>query len=364
MRCLLSPRFSLLLGTLALLTLTGNAGADDMLKLSSAQIKALRIVSQAIATPGDASGSGLAARVLVPTRQMRIVAAPVSGTLEMLAVAPGTVVRRGDLLARIASPEALMLQRDALQAGSQSSLLQESLRRDEALFKEGLIAESRLQATRAAATQAAALAGERRQGLGMAGVSPGKIGGPLTLVAPIDGVILEQGVQLGQRVEAAALIYRIARLNSLWLEAQLPLNRINEVALGQAVRVAGSTATGKVIAVGRDLDAASQSVLLRAEVDGDATSLVPGQMVEVLLAGNAKGGVRIPASALIRHLGQALVFVQTLADDHGGRFAARPVRILGEGGDSVLVEGLKTGESVVTGGASALKAMLAGVGKS
>ena len=114
----------------------------------------------------------------------------------------------------------LELQRDALQAGSQSALLQQSLKRDEQLFAEGLIAESRLQATRAAATQAGAQASERRQGLALAGIAPGKLGGPLALLAPIDGVVLDQSAQLGQRVESSAPLYRIAQLSPLWLEIQ------------------------------------------------------------------------------------------------------------------------------------------------
>jgi cobalt-zinc-cadmium efflux system membrane fusion protein len=56
----------------------------------------------------------------------------------------------------LASPQALELQRDALQSGSQASLLQQNLKRDEQLFAEGLIAESRLQGNPRRASQAAA----------------------------------------------------------------------------------------------------------------------------------------------------------------------------------------------------------------
>lgn len=349
-----------------LIALALQANAEEVLTLTAAQAKALNLSRQTLTASRDGAGSTLPAKVVVPTAQMRIVAAPVGGMVEQLAVAPGSTVRRGEVLARIASPEALMLQRDALQASSQSALLQESLRRDETLFKEGLIAESRLQSTRAAAAQAAAQAGERRQGLALAGVAPGHVGGPLTLVAPIDGVILEQGVQLGQRVEAAALIYRVARLTPLWLEAQLPVTRLDEVRTGQSLKIAGNNLEGKVIAVGRAVDPASQSVLLRAAVDKDAGRLVPGQMVEVALAGStgAGAGLRLPAGALVRHEGQTLVFVLLDSGERGDRYAARPVRVVSQGGDGVLVDGLKAGDTVVISGTSGLKAMLAGVGKS
>ena len=364
MRYLLLPPPGRLLALLALLSLPFAGIADESLNLSATQIKSLRIASRTVDVGSNSGGSALPARVLVPTAQMRILAAPVAGTIEMLAVAPGSSVRRGEALARMASPEALTLQRDALQAASQANLLQESLRRDETLFKEGLIAESRLQATRAAAAQAAAQAGERRQGLALAGVAPGRIGGPLTLLSPIDGVILEQGAQLGQRVETAALIYRIARLSPLWLEAQLPVSRLGDVRIGQSVRIAGSDITGKVSALGRAVDTASQSVLLRASVERDAERLVPGQALEIVLAESGSPGLQVPSAAIIRYESQTLVFIETDGPDQGKRYQPRPVRIVQQGGDSALIEGVRPGERVVVSGSAALKAMLAGVGKS
>lgn len=334
------------------------AQAADPLVLQPAQAKALGIETAVVGDAGPARGGTLPGRVLVPNEQMRVVAAPVAGMVELLAVAPGSAVRRGQVVARLASPQALELQRDALQSGSQAALLQQNLKRDEQLFAEGLIAESRLQATRAAAAQAAAQAGERRQGLALAGIAPGKLGGPLALTAPIDGVVLDQGVQLGQRVEASALIYRIAQLSPLWLEIQAPLALAATLKTGAPVRVAGSDAGGRLIAIGRAVDAASQTVLLRAAIDRNAAALAPGQVVEVAIAAPPGAGHSLPAAALARHEEQTYAFVQT-ADG----FAARPVRVLGQGGEQVVVDGLKAGERVAVRGVSGLKAMLAGVGK-
>jgi len=301
--------------------------------------------------------------VLVPNEQMRVVAAPVGGMLEMLAVAPGASVKKGQVLARLASPQALELQRDALQAGSQSALLQQSLKRDQQLFAEGLIAESRLQATRAAASQAAAQAGERQQGLALAGIAPGKLGASLALTAPIDGVVLEQGGQLGQRVEAATLIYRIAKLTPLWLEIQVPLPLAATLKEGMPIKLADRDINGKLIAIGRAIDPASQTVLLRAEVSKGAEALSAGQVLEVEIASPpGKQQQRLPAAALVRHEGKTWAFVQTASDDKSASFTARPVRVVRQGGDSVLVDGMQAGERVAVKGVSGLKAMLTGVG--
>ena len=103
--------------------------------------------------------------------------------------------------------------------------------------------------------------------------------------------------------------------------------------------------------------------MLRAEVDKGAAALHAGQVLEVEIASPAgKQQQRLPAAALVRHDGKTWAFVQTAGDDKGIRFAARPVLIVSQGGDSVLVDGVQAGERVAVKGVSGLKAMLTGVG--
>lgn len=347
---------------LALLAITAPALAESIV-LSSAQVQSLGIESATLDQADIQARGKLPAQVLVPNGQMHLVAAPVAGLVETLAAAPGFPVRRGQVLARLSSPQALEFQRDSLQAASQSALLQQALKRDEQLFAEGLIAESRLQASRAAATQASLQARERGKALNLAGIAPGKLGAGIDLLAPIDGVILEQGVQIGQRIEATTVIYRIAQLSPLWLEIQAPLAIAGALRAGMAVRVAGTTAAGKLIAIGRAVDPASQTVLLRATVTDEVAALTPGQMVEVEIEASSGSGVRLPAAALARHDGRTIVFVQKSGNASGAGFEARPVRVLGQSGDIVTVDGVHAGENAVVRGASSLKAMLTGIGR-
>lgn len=347
---------------LLLILANGIAYAADPLVLQSPQIKALGIES-AIIEASQAGQGRLPAKVLVPNEQMRVVAAPVAGMIAQLAVAPGMNIRRGQVLARLASPQALELQRDALQSSSQAKLMQQNLNRDEALFAEGLIAESRLQTTRAAAAQANAAAEQGRQSLALAGITGGRLGGELTLTAPLDGVVLEQNAQLGQRVESATPIYTVARLAPLWLEIQAPAALAPELHEGSLLRVAGSETRARLIAIGRAIDPASQTVLLRAEVGKGVENLRPGQLCEVSLDGNSRQARKLPSSALARIDGQNLVFVESQGEGQSLRYTPRPVRIIAQGGNSLSVEGLKPGERIAIKGVSALKAMATGVGR-
>ncbi len=356
----LARLFSALLLGVSLSTTQPIWAGEDKLKLPEAQVKALGIETLVIGQ-GDAAARRYPAQVQVPAAQMRAIASPVEGLIERVWVAPGSVVKKGQPLISIASPQALTMQREAVQANSQWTLMQQNLKRDELLFAEGLIAEARLQATRAAAQQAKAEAEERRQVLALAGVSAGKVGGSLTLSAPMDGVILSQQAPLGQRVDMAAPLMQIGRLNPLWVEIQIPVGV--RLALGDGVQIEREGVKGKLIAIGQAVDAASQTRLVRAQVNDAGARLIPGQAVEVSLAETTSALPALPTGAVIRHEGKSWVMVVQATADKTWVIEPRPVKVLQQGEQTVQLEGVRTGERVIVKGVSSLKAMLAGVGK-
>lgn len=363
------PSPSLSLAAVALLcTLAFQARAAnpaDFIALAPAQAKALGVETRPLAAADTGSAAGLPAKVVVPVEQMRVVAAPLAGLLTQVGAVAGQTVKKGQMLARLASPGLLQVQRDYLQAKQQADLAQRSLARDEQLFKEGIIAEARLQASRASQAQAAVAARELQAELRIAGATAG--GGSLTpevaVSAPLDGVVLEASAAVGSRVEAATALFTVAQLNPLWLEIQAPAALAGNLKEGAAVRIAGSEASGKLINVGRQISPGSQTVTLRARMDAGLDSLHPGQMVEATVAAAPQAGAtagksatyRIPQAAVVRQAGQAWVFVQTAGARPG--FQATPVSVAGNAGADVLVSGsaLAANAAVAVKGVSALK---------
>lgn len=338
------------------------AAPADFIAVSAAQGQALGILTQRVAAPGSATAAGLPAMVSIPNAQQRVVAAPLAGVVDSLAVAPGQNVKKGQLLARLTSPQALELQRDRLQAEAQAGLARQSLARDEQLFREGLIAESRLQASRANAAQSAAQATERRQALALAQAGSGQT---LTLVAPIAGNVLEQHVAVGQRVEQAAPLYRIASLDPLAVDIQAPLAVARLAKVGTRLTIPGSAAGGELITIGRAVDPATQSVLLRGLVRHGAENLRPGQatVVDLALEGSAQPAtVQVPAAAILHHQGRQWVFIAARDGQRSG-YRALPVGVHGRLGEASLVSGLPADAQVVSAGTAALKANWLGVGQ-
>ncbi|MBE0622450.1 MAG: efflux RND transporter periplasmic adaptor subunit [Burkholderiales bacterium] len=339
--------------------------------LSADQARALGIESQAATVSGAALASALPAQVVVPNEQLRVVAAPLAGLVVRIDVAPGQNVNKGQVLARLASPALLAAGRDYLQAAQQAQLAAQAARRDEQLFSEGIIAEARHQATQSDARQAAVALAARREELRLAGVSESALAAlqarsglpsEVTITSPIDGVVLEQFVQPGQRFEAAAALFRIGKLSPLWLEIQTPAVLAWQLQAGLVVSIPASGAQGKVINVGRQTDPGSQSVTVRARIDVGAEKLSPGQMVEAMIAVPARGDAgstfRIAQSAVVRHQGQAYVFVQET-----DAFRPLPVTLVGQAGDQVLLRSpvLKPDTRLAVKGLAALKAAWLGV---
>jgi len=342
--------------------------AANDIPMTAKQSQALGIETVALTAPSSAAGNGLPAQVVIPNQQLRIVSAPLAGMVESMAVAVNQPVKKGQTLARLQSPALAELQRDFLQTALQSQLAQSTLNRDEKLFKDGIVAESRYLAARNHAATQAAAANEKRQALRLAGMSNAAmaklqaghaIDSALEVSAPIDGVVLEQMVAPGQRVDAAAPLFKVARLSPLWLEIQVPLAQTDGLQPGASVRVPAASASGKVISIGRSVAEANQTVMLRAEITDGADNLRPGQYVEAVV-GFAVGPKQwsVPNAALVRAENQTYVFVQTTAG-----YRAQPVKVLGQTAAAATISGeLRGNELVVVKGTVSLKAAWQGLG--
>lgn len=352
-----------------LLAAATSALAADGVDISPAQSKALGIETAPLGARRPGELTGLAAEVTVPNNQMYVVSAPLAGLIERVPVAANASVKAGQVLARLQSPMLAELQRGYLQSSVQAQLAADNLQRDEALFRDGIIAESRLRASRGRQAEASAALAERRQALRMAGVPDGAlgklksgqgIGAGVDVVAPADGVVLDQLVAVGARVEAAAALFKLAKLDPLWLEIQVPMSALAGISVGAAVSVPSAKAGGRVVSVGRSVGA-NQTVQVRAEMARGSAALNPGQMVEAtIVTTDASNGAAfsIPTTALVHNDGKVLVFVQTSKG-----FVAMPVTVASEGSAASIVSGrFKGDEQIAVRGVAALKARLAGIG--
>ncbi|MDO9221911.1 MAG: efflux RND transporter periplasmic adaptor subunit [Thiobacillus sp.] len=330
------------------------AFAANVLPLTAAQKANLGIVTVAAAKQTASPALTYPARVTLPPASVRVVAAAGAGLVTQLHVQAGDAVKRGAPLVTLSMPGLADAQNGLTQARLKSQLAASNAARDQKLFAEGLIAESRLRATQSESQSARATLAAAQTMLSMLGA--GKVSGSaITLTAPIAGVVLESAAEPGERVDAGMALLKVADLSKLALEIPLSTAQARQVAVGQAVTVADSPASGRVTALLPQLNA-SQSVLARASLVDPQKLLRPGQSVQVALAGaQSTQGLAVPAAALVWKANLPYVFVETAQG-----FAPTPVKLVRQNASQAEVTGLAAGSRIAVKGVAALKAQWLG----
>lgn len=349
---------------LLLLAAAAPAWAADVIKLSPEQAARSGIETAAVGELGRVGGLRLPAQVVVPPAQVEVIASPVPAMIVAVGAAYGETVKKGQLLARLQSAQLLELQRELAEAEVQAGLAAENLRRDESLHADGIIAQSRLSATRAAERQAAMRLSERRKALrllGAADAGAAALSGNAVVRAPFDGVVLEAEGRPGSRVDSTTPLFKLGRLSPLWLEIQASPAQAVGIARGDAVRVAGCPRPGQVIVVAPQLQAASQSLLIRAEFRQPEACVRPFEYVQAEIESARKLAAntwRVPPNALVRHDGRAWLFVAVAEG-----FRPLAVKLLQESPEAALVEAeLAPTARLAINGVATLKAAWLGLG--
>ncbi len=341
----------------------GASAADQPVQfvVPDSQIKALGIKTTTLQNSGESVRASFPAQVTVPPNAEQVISSPVAGLITNILVEQNQLVKLGAQLLRIASPELGELQLQLLQANTRATLARQTAQREKELFDEGIIPERRLQEAQAAASEGEAALTLAKAALRLAGMTGATInqvvasGNPqdgVTLVAGKAGVVTEIEVKNGQRVGAASALMHIAQTDTLWLDIQVPVTDSAAWQSDTAVRVQGRGISGRVLSSSAVVSSGSQTVVLRAELDGVKGELRPGEFVTVELPVTATpGGWDLPLATVAYDGDAAVVFIRTKDG-----FEARPVTVAASAGQRVRVRGsLAVGDQVAVTSVVALK---------
>ena len=344
------------------------SAAETEVKLSQAQIQSLGVrVAHPVSSRTDQT-LAFPAQIVIPTPQLWVVSAPVAGMVSSLSVARGDQVKQGQPLMILESPSFVSLQREYLHAVQQEVLVTQQLRRNSELFKGNAVPWRVVETSQTEARQASIAVAERRQMLRLSGISDtalsrltdeAAITAALSVNAPEAGTVVDIVIAPGQRIEQSAPLLKLARLSTLWVEIAVPASGVRAIRPGARVDVEGYDTPGRVVLVSETTDAATQTVLVRAEVPNTG-ELRPGQTAAARISFLSPGEVawEIPYSALIRRGEAASVFVAI-----EGGFRLVPVTLIAEDQDHVVISGAITDkDAVAISGVSALRGILQGLG--
>ena len=272
------------------------------------------------------------------------VIAKVGGELREILVEEGDSVAAGQLLARL-DGDRLRLEKD--QAGAKLRKLESDYQRNIELKEKGLISDGdfekiqfEMEALKATFDLAALELGYTE------------------LRAPIDGVISNRYIKIGNTIDAGAETFQVTSLEPLISYLHVPEREFRRIDPGQTAMIEVDALQGQQFAadvarVSPVVDPETGTFKITIEVSDPTRTLKPGMFGRIRIVYDSRADVQlIPRGAVLEENGETMVFVVS-----EGRAEKRRIRTgYSAGGNVEVTEGLEDDDEIVIVGQNNLKA--------
>lgn len=285
----------------------------------------------------------------------------VSGPVSRIVVSPGEVVRAGQPLLYVASPDFSQLRATYIKANDAFRLADVEYARAKDLYDHHAVAEKDLIAAESARNQAQADLQASEQALHVLGFkSPdqavqARTSPELPVLAPIAGEVVERLVAPGQVMQAGATqTFTISNMSTVWVLANVYQQDLPYVRVGDPVTVVtdsypGTEFHGKISYVAAALDPATRTLQARIDVKNPHEKLKNNMyVIAQVQAGKIANAITVPNAAVLRNA-ENEPFVYTLAGQN--QFAMRSVTV-GQTSEQTteITSGLAEGDRIVANG--------------
>ncbi len=383
----------------------GTVSAPMFLHLTQQQIDFAQIKSVPVQVSHLSQDLDFSSIVQAPSDDTGIVSPQMNGVVSRVLVDVGDVVKKGQILMYVTSPDVAEAQANYYHALSKLQEVEAATRliktrlelsmknqtRLEGLVDEGISAKrdveiaqekvastsAELVASEAAGNAAKAQLSAAKVRLAALGINspsktPDDITTELPLYSPRSGTVVERNVIAGQGVSPLSTtmaprttqaqhnsLLCIADLKTVWVMLEVPQLEVSKLHIGTPVKFTsevapGMTFDGHITRLGENFDPNSHSVLVRTQIQNRSGLLKPGMMViaKVHTQRPGESGLIVDTSAIQNIEGSDFVFVAR-GDNQFEKTAVQRISTVGE---RTLVSGnLKLGDRVVSSGAFVLK---------
>lgn len=340
------------------------AAAADSLQITIPAEQTARITTTVIAPAPFAPVVEANGTVAFDGDQSTPILAPISGPVTRIVVDPGTEVKRGQVLAYVASPDFAAAVANYRKAAATARQLQRVADQDQQLYNNDGIARRELEqaqvdAVGGIADRDAAL--EQLRALGVddstiAALQSGQsVATPQAVIrAPLAGTVVERLITPGTLLQAGSTpCFTVADLSRMWVLTSVFESDLADVRRGDRAEVVTSASAAPVIGtvdnVAPEVDSATKATIVRVVVPNAARLLKKDMYVRVAIhSSRRRTGIVVPVAAVLRDDdNQPFVFVAA----GPGKYLRRTVT-LGEriGDRTEILAGLAAGDRLVTEG--------------
>lgn len=253
----------------------------------------------------------------------------VDGIVQEVQANLGQQVRKGELLAVIASAEVSEQRSSLAAAGKRSALARSVYEAEKKLWEDRVSARQDFLKAEQEWQEASIAEQNARQKLVAIGASGSGKGSfnRLEIRAPFDGMIVDKHIAVGEAVGAETRVFTVSDLRQVWAEVVVPAKDLDIVKVGTeaVLHSAASDAAvkGKVSFVGAMIGEQTRAARARVVLDNPKLAWRPGLFVDVdVVTGAAEVPVAVEKEAL-----QALNGVQVVFQRDGQSFTPVPVTV-------------------------------------
>ena len=323
---------------------------DHAIEMSESAIK-LAEVQTSVVTRGNVSREvRLYGKIQADERLLRTQTAHIPGRIEQLLVnVTGENVRKGQLIAKVYSPELLTAQKElleALQMADKYPVLLDAAREKLRLWKlsDQQIADIE---------------------------KSGKVSTVFDVFATTSGIVVNRKVNTGDYVSTGDVLFEMADLSRVWALFDAYESDLSWISLGQnleftAQAIPGKKFTGKVTFIDPMVDASSRITKVRVEVPNPGLKFKPEMFVNGIVQSKQAGSgdqLIVPQSAVLWTGTRSVVYVKLPGADHP-TFKMREITLGSSMKDTyVVMDGLAEGEEIVTNGTFSVDAAAQLAGK-
>lgn len=317
-----------------------DATQDDdprVLKMSNAAMALANIQTQVVGSSNTEASLVLNGRIKPDQRLVQSQTTHFPGRIEKLYKDfEGELVRKGEKVASIYSPELVAAQNEILEAKKLSNTNPTLLEAARRKLKYWKVTDEQIRKIE----------------------ESGEVMQNFDLLSNYNGVITKKLANNGAHLMQGQVLYQIADLSRVWAVFEVYEKDLGKVKVGDQIQFKpnGSPTVyeAKVSFISPSVEANSRIVEVRADVKNSGQMLKPDMFIKAQLITSQSAELTIPRSAVLWTGKRSVVYVKSGAEDS---FELREIE-LGEsfGSSYQVLSGLSQGEEVVTNGAFTLDA--------
>lgn len=329
----------------------GTAQVDpDAVSLTKEAAALANVMTTVVSKQNPVKEIRLYGKVQADERLYQSQVAHVPGRIESLAVNfTGEVIRRGQVLAEIYSPELITAEQELIETAKAKQLQPELYEASKEKLRQWKLSEEQINEIEAS----------------------GRAINNFKVLSNTSGTVTARRVNAGDHVAAGTVLFEIADLSRVWVlfdayESDLQFLSIGKKITFNLQALPGEEFTGRIAFIDPVIDPATRVARVRVETSNEGGRLKPEMFATGIVSSSISNdgkNIVIPRSAVLWTGKRSIVYVKQPGQDEPA-FKLREVELGPALGDSyVVASGLSEGEEIVTNGTFSVDASAQLAGK-